>query len=623
MSLASAFLCLGLLACQDDAPVGPLGIPMAEDGQVFAGAATVDLTPTILETFSDLDGDGTFDGQLDDPTGAEGGEPFDDVDGDGWFDAVFIGGYGPMRPAQEIHDPITVRALVLAQDGEYIALAVGDYVGLANPRIFPVAVILAADGFNPDRLVVAATHNHEGPDTMGLWGNPEDFANPVSGMDPAYQERVTAGIEQAVRTAAADMRPVSLHVAAGRMRDRDPYFNGPRFGGKNPTDKMHGMIKDIRDPVLASDRLLVLQGLADDGEAVFTFTNWSGHPETWGDENNAISSDWVGVTREVLEEHFGGVALHMPECLGGMQSAEGGDVPLVDEEGEHVYQSCDEQAVANPKDAECYGLSAGDARIDADGDPVPAWAEHDSWDFVRSHGWHIAEAAIDLLEEGEQIQLDPLRVEWEDLYVSVDNLGYQMLGAVDIFDLNLADLVTDSDLCPEASAGGDSGCMHTRTMRASLGPISLISAPGELLPELAWGFPDDEAWETEAVDPSARGTGTYFPQHDSDCDELEWEQCVDTDAVDDCDCLDVHAWPYTLDSTGQAPPLLDLLDGEYVSVLGMTDNYFGYIIPQPDFNTDVSLLSDEDGDHYEDTVSLSPTFATRLQEAQLRIEERW
>ncbi len=627
MSLRS-LLALSLLSgCPADRGTsGPLGIPLAQDGQVYAGAAAIDLTPTITETFTDVNDDGYFDGCLDDPAAAGEGcdEPFDDVDGDGWFDAVFIAGYGPMRPAQGVHDPVWVRAVVLAQDGEYLAIVACDFVGLSHARISPASLVLQASGFNKDRLLVSSTHNHQGPDTMGLWGNPEDFANPVSGRDLQYQERVTAAIERAVRQAAAAMEPVTLRVGAGQLRDRDPYFNGASFGGGNPTAKMHGMVHDIRDPVVVSDQLLVLQGLDSGSDAVFTLTSWSGHPEVWGDHNNLISSDWVGVTRDILEQTFGGVAVHVPECLGGMQSAGGGDLPMVDEEGVHLYQECDAEAVADPDDEQCYGLEVGADRVDAAGDQVPQWPEDETWDFTRSHGWHIAEAAIDYLAAGEDISFSPFRIEWERFYVPVENMGYQLLGPMDLFDVNLDDLVDDPELCPEAEED-DLGCVAMRTFRATLGPIGLIGAPGELLPEIAWGLPEDDAqWLAEADDPTARGgdVGLYFPQHDHDCDALEWEQCSDEFEVDECDCLSVHAWPYTLNHDASVPPLLSLLDTEYVAVLGAADNYLSYIIPEPDFNTRVSLLTD-DGDHYEDTVSPGSNFGTRLQEAQLRIDERW
>lgn len=619
----SGLILLALTAC-NGVKEGPLGIPLANDGVTYAGVAVIDITPEITETFTDLDGNADFDGCFDDPDASEPGcdEPFDDADGDGWFDAVFIGGFGPRRPANEVHDPIYARALVLAQDREYVAMVSLDLVGLGSPRIHAARDALAADGFEADHLLAASTHNHQGPDTMGLWGDPEDLANPITGKNEDYQQRVTAAIEQAVRDAAADMVPVDLTVGQVRTRHLSPWFSGEMFGGKSPDPIQHGLIHDGRDPIVISDQLLVLQGTREDG-VLFTWTNWSGHPEVRGSNNNAISSDWPGAARMALEQLYpDSVAIHMPESLGGMQSALGGELPLVLDDGTHVYQTCSDNAVTDLSDTECYGHAVDSARIDADGDEVPAWAARNSWAFVTSHGWHIAEAAAAALEEGEAITAAPIRVEAEDLYVPVENVVYKILGPQGMFDLDLEDLEQNPELCPEV-ADGEDGCLLTRTFRAQIGPIGLVAVPGELLPELFWGMPVDADWSDEVDDPTARGDGaTYFPQHDHDCDALEYAECTDEISVGDCDCLRAHAWPYVLNHDPAVPPMFDLLDTEYRAALSMTDDYLSYIVPEPDFNTAVSLLTD-DGDHYEDTVSPGHTFATRVQEAQLRIDERW
>lgn len=600
----------------------PLDMPKMKAGVTYVGAARIDLTPEITETFTDLNGNHSFDGCLDQPAGGTEAcpEPFDDADGDGWFDAVWIGGFGPLRPANEVHDPVEARAMVVGQDGEYLAFVALDFVGLGSPRIHAAKAALEADGFDPDRLLVASSHNHQGPDTMGLWGNPYDFGDPVSGMDPAFQERVTAAIEQSVRDAASAMEPVSLHIGRLHMRDVSPTLNGPVFGGVNPDQRMHGMIHDGRDPVVVSDQLLVLQGRREDGSVVATWTNWSGHPEVRGSDNNAISSDWVGVMREVIEAEHGGVALHFPECLGGMQSALGGDLPLVTADGTHVVEQCDAVAVANSEDVGCFGKSEGDPRTYADRPElaVPVWAERNSWEFVTSHGWLIGEAAIAALAAGQTIDASGIAVKGAPIYVPIDNIAYQILGPQGMFDLDFDDAI-DDERCdsPEGNP-----CIETFTYRVRLGPVGFITVPGELLPELAWGFPDDAAWASESVDPGVRGPGsTYFPQHDADCDPLEYADCTQDTSVGDCNCLSVHAWPYTLSFDPSVPPLLDHLDTEYRAILGMTDNYMSYIIPEPDFNWQVSLLSPDDGDHYEDTVSPSGKFATVIQEAQASLDE--
>ncbi|MCB9663446.1 MAG: hypothetical protein H6732_05020 [Alphaproteobacteria bacterium] len=595
----------------------PLGLPRTRDGVTLAGAAVVDLTPTIAETFTDLNGNFLFDGCFDDPSGTGKGcdEPFDDANGNGEFDAVFIGGFDPLRPARGVRDPITARALVLEDGGSYLAVVILDFVGLAHPRIDDAAALLAADGWDPDKLVVASTHNHQGPDTMGLWGNPEACIVPGdpqcrSGFSEAYQQRVAEGIAQAVREASASVRPVSLTVGALHLRDRSPYFNGEAFGGVNPTRKMHGMIHDIRDPVVVSDQVLAIQAHApsDPSDVVFTWTSFSGHPEVRGGDNDQISADFVGVLREQLEARYGGIAIHQPECLGGMQSALGGNLPLVQADGTHVVETCDADDLAAPVTEGCEGKAEGDVRTyvggPADGMPVPVWADKDSWDFVVSHGHHLAEAVVDALATGETTQATPLRSIARGGWVPVRNLAYNLLGPTGIFDLGLDEGTDDTTLCPEASEV-DLGCIPFRVYRLQVGPVGFATAPGELLPELAWGLPtDDPAWVAEADDPGARGpTSTYFPQHDPACDTVGFEACRDTTGKKSgCDCLAIHAWPYTIAEDPTYGPVLADLDTKYRAAMSMTSTYLSYVVPKTDTNRAVWLLTD-DGDHYEDTVT--------------------
>lgn len=614
-----------LMACKPetddkvDEEGDPLGMILEDDGNVYAGAAVIDTTPEIVDTFTDLDGDNLFDGCVDDPTC---GEPFQDVNGNGVFDVVWIGGFGPLRAALGVHDPISVRAVVIAQDGEYIAMVSSDYVGLHSSRIHPARDALAAKGFDPDRLVVTSSHNHQGPDTLGLWGNP--FFG-VPGYDEDYQELVTQAIVDAVTEAAGKMERVDLKVAAVKMRDRSPWLNGADWGGKNPDHKVHGMVYDGRDPVVVSDQLLTFQGIGDEG-VVFTATNWSGHPEAKSSENNLISADWIGYTRQALEAEFGGVALHFPESLGGMQSALHGAIPLVADDGTHVFQTCSADDVANDADVDCFGLTAGVTRVDADGDAVPVWSEKYSWDYVRSHGFLIAEAAVEALASAESYEAAPIKLDHEPLYFPIEGEIYNVLAPSGIFDIPLENAIQDTDLCPEAKDVA-LGCLEASTWRIQLGPIGFTGVPGELLPELAWGFPtEDPRWADEAADPDARGPGAvFFPQHDPDCQATVegYVDCVFEEAVGDCDCTSIHTWPYRLsDDEALAVPMLDRWDTPFRAVLGDTDTYLSYIIPQPDYNSAVSVFGN-DGDHYEDTVSPASQFGDRVLKAQAAMAERW
>ena len=305
-----------------------------------------------------------------------------------------------------------------------------------------------------------------------------------------------------------------------------------------------------------------------------------------------------------------------------MQSALSGHLPLVTRDGEHIYRTCED----SPGEPSCVDRAPVDAVLDADGAPVPVLAPQDSWEFVTSHGWHIAEAAEDALAAGEALT-PTLRVGAEDFWLPVHNTAYQQLGPTGLFDIDLDRAVDDRERCPAVDDGA-MGCLAARVFRAEIGELGLLTAPGEVLPELAWGFPaSDPAWDAEETENASRGEGaTYFPQHDADCDDVPYEDCVAALAIGACDCLAVHAVPYRLSDDPEVRPLLDYSQTRYRAMLSMTDAYYSYMIPSPDVNRRVDLFIGQfsgDGDHYEDTVTISWDFATVVQEAHARLDARW
>src|SRR5438876_11902247 len=77
---------------------------------------------------------------------------------------VYLAGFGQNRKATKVHDPIMARAVVLGHGDQKIALVSADVVGLFVTSAERVRAKLP--GFR--YVLVSATHNHEGPDTLGL-----------------------------------------------------------------------------------------------------------------------------------------------------------------------------------------------------------------------------------------------------------------------------------------------------------------------------------------------------------------------------------------------------------------------------------------------------------------------
>src|SRR5690606_36271012 len=85
-------------------------------------------------------------------------------------DPVYLAGFGNDRRATGVHDDLWARGFVLENAERRIALVTLDVVGYFQNEVETIRTLAAQAGFVADAIVVSSTHNHEGPDTMGLWG---------------------------------------------------------------------------------------------------------------------------------------------------------------------------------------------------------------------------------------------------------------------------------------------------------------------------------------------------------------------------------------------------------------------------------------------------------------------
>lgn len=582
-------LLLALFACEADDTAAdsagpPYGMPLAEDGVLYAGIARIDATPTDFETYSDLNGNHMFDGCVEDPAAERPGcdEPFDDANGNSYFDAAYIAGFGDLRAAQGVHDAITITALVIALDGEYVAIVGDDALGVLENRTQDAKALLEADGFDSDRIVMSSSHSHQAMDTVGIWGDVEKL---IPGVYTPYTEAFAENVRDAVQVAASGMVPVSPTVGVTMMSE-DPTLNGAPFGGTNPDDEEVGGLSDIRDPIIPGDQILAIAlDATADGSRLATLVNASGHPETVGSDNDQLSADYVYYVRDWIETHDGGTALFVSGALGGMQSALDSTLPEVDEAGNRV--------------------------TDDQGAQVYDTTNYEGFEFAREWGTLVAQAAESALTDMQA--WDQVSIAHEDILIPVDNVDFKLAFSVGLLDTPDSYVVQDSS-CPGYTGYGDVfGCVPLAVYELRLGPVTFGSVPGELFPELFWGVPDDPAME----DASLRQGDKRWVQVDPDCATIDWTtQCKDATLVNstctdegcdgECDCLHSHVAPYVLDDD-DATPIVDLLPGTYKAPMGITNGYCGYIVPGPDFNTKASQLS-EDGDHYEETNSCSKSF---------------
>ena len=215
---------------------------------------------------------------------------------------VYIAGYGKNRIAKGVHDPLMARAIVLADGDRKIAIAAVDVVGLSYSVAERIRKRLPGFAY----VLVASTHNHEGPDTIGLWG-PSAFQ---SGVDPAYLKQVEDGVVKAIQQADK-----SLHGATARIG----VVQAPE------------LVRDSREPYLKHDDLVALQFNDSQGKKLGIVVQWNCHPEDLGDKNTQISADYVWATVAHLHTKHGCPVVYLTGTVGGLMTTLGLDVK--DEQG--------------------------------------------------------------------------------------------------------------------------------------------------------------------------------------------------------------------------------------------------------------------------------------------------
>ncbi len=302
----------------------------------------------------------------------------------------YLAGYAINRRALDVHDPITATALVLDYNGERVALVSVDLIGLFRPAVLQIRRQVKLVPGN--RIHIAATHTHSGPDSMGMWG--PDLL--TSGVDKAWYAGMKDRLARLVDEAAEKLTPAQFRVGSIELT---------------------GVAKNWRINVLDTT-LTTLQLQARDGKPLATVVNYAVHPEVMN--RSTMTADMVHFMRQEIESRVGGLSLFLNGALGGMVSP--------------------------------------DPRKDAD-----PWAE------CERLGRMMGDHAVRSVEKQQWLDEMPIRQQTRVFRVPLENPRFILAHQAGVF---------------AESIGNKTHEVTTEVHRLTLGPLEIVTMPGEVFPAL-------------------------------------------------------------------------------------------------------------------------------------------
>ena len=356
--------------------------------------------------------------------------------------AVYLAGFGHNRVATGVHDDLYARCLALRTAAQTLIICSADLIGLFYDDVLAIRRAFQQKAPSAAFLVVASTHTHAGPDTLGLYG-------PMltqTGIDTNYLEWVDQRIASTAAEAVRAMQPARLELA----RDDHPLLGSLQGVDRPPV---------VKDPFLFAMRLVA----RSTGQTIATVVNWSDHPEVLGRKNTQITSDYPYWVRRYLEKRFGGVALFFSGSIGKL-SPLGDQVSLLDPQTGKI-------------------------------------AEDGTWRKADLLGSKIGRLAERALKSAEEINLDSLSIHTATVFVPMHNLHFRIAEATRVFS-GRKPLYTDGKPDPATEERDVPGVGRVKyptgrdiqtevdyvQLRAGERAVAeIVTIPGEIYPELVNG----------------------------------------------------------------------------------------------------------------------------------------
>lgn len=359
-------------------------------------------------------------------------------------------------------------------------------------------------------------------------------------------ERLYAQAADAIKDSITSLQPAQLSIASTKL------LNDPA----NPQSRTDDWNKDIRDPIIFDPTLTIARftKVGQPTQTIATLLNWADHPEVanFADGPTKITAHYVHYLRQGIEDGVQAAQTkYTPTDLPGLggvtvfvQGALGGQI----------------------------GSIRGTHPPGPGGVPITVQSEA----MEQAIGTNAAAMALKALaENGESVSDLPLSYKSATFHGRIENTFLHVAFLVGLLGPNAEGVLVGYD-ADEPIDSGNYPWIKLRSTYLQVGPLGMITVPGELHPEL-WvgGYDGSWSWGWTMLDT----TKPNLPNLD-----------------------DAPSAPYMRDLVLAHPGV------RYPICAGLGENYIGYIVPAYNYVLDPSdpYIVEAEGDHYEEVYSLSP-----------------
>ncbi len=382
------------------------------------GFAELPITPELIDEWEDVNNDAQFDPDIDKWT---------DVNGNNQFDAVWMAGFQNKRAAQKVKDDLMVVTAVIDDGHTRIGIISADTIGLMRKFVLSVREDVPPE-WGLDYIMVHATHNHEGPDTQGLWG--PGFLK--SGVDEVYMGRLKRDFISTLKMAIDNLEPAEMSLALIPTNPLTP-------------------IKDKRKPIVIDDDIRAILFNRPDGSIIGSLINFGIHVELTWDKNLDLTADVAGYLRRGISEGIyyndqliraglGGTTLWLTGNIGGLMTSGPTDP---------IYDPVLKKMFTKP-----------------------------SHEKARAYGYSLASSVIETFQAGDfkQSPKPSITVHSAEIELAIENFMLSLGTLIGVIDTD-----TKFSLMPPFMR------YLSEVAFIQLGDASITGVPGELYPEIAVG----------------------------------------------------------------------------------------------------------------------------------------